>query len=120
MLKRLIYVFIVAITLQFSWGVASAYCMHETGKASQHFGHHQHDHKASNMGGDAEQSSPAKKTSAHLDCASCSHHGSLGTETWQHSPAQAALLAAPIAELTVALPLPYLGLLERPRWNRAA
>lgn len=120
MFKRVLYMVIVAFTLQLSWGVASAYCMHETGTASQHFGHHQHDHKSSSANGDVEKSSSLKKSTAHADCASCNHHGSVGMAAWQQTLAPTAALAAQDGASSVALPLPYLELPERPRWNRAA
>lgn len=120
MVKRILYMLIVTFTLQLSWGVASAYCMHETGKASQHFGHHQHDHKSSNADGDAEKSPSLKKSTVHADCATCNHHGSAGMAVWQQAPAQANSSVAQDGAPTVSLPLPYLGLPERPQWNRAA
>jgi hypothetical protein len=42
MVRRLVYIIAAIIALQFSWTAVSAYCTHETGKAAQHFGHHQH------------------------------------------------------------------------------
>ena len=45
--RRLVFILLLAILpIQFSWAVASSYCQHEAGSASEHFGHHQHKHRA--------------------------------------------------------------------------
>lgn len=59
------------LPLQVAWGAAAAYCEHETtAEAARHFGHHQHEHKASADDGSAKKST-AKKAVADKDCASC-------------------------------------------------
>jgi hypothetical protein len=70
MAKRFFYMLAVAFILQLSWGVASAYCLHESGPASEHFGHHQHQHQDA----DEDNSPSPKKAAFHPDCATCSHH----------------------------------------------
>lgn len=117
MVKRFFYMLAVAFVLQMSAGVASAYCMHESGTASEHFGHHQHKHE--NADGDEDGSAPAKKGGSDPDCASCSH-GSLVTPSWSSNVAQHLSPAhQQIAQLP-SRPTPYLGLPERPNWIRAA
>lgn len=118
MIKRVLYLLTIAFTLQLSWGVVSAYCMHETGVGSQHFGHHQHNHTSSNANDDAEKSPSLKKSVVHADCASCNYHG-LGMVAWQHVPAPTSAVAAKNGAPNVVLPLPYLSLPERPQWQRA-
>jgi len=122
MLKKIVYMLIVAFTLQLSWGVASAYCMHETGRAVKHFGHHQHQHHSSDAASataDDHQNSTPKKLAADPDCASCTH-SPLAAYTWQAELVQPLLpsyqLLAPPSEL----PTPYLGMPERPQWTVAA
>ena len=119
MVKRFIYMlaFAFAFALQLSAGVASAYCMHESGQASQHFGHHQHKHAAAD--GDDDGSTMVKKFGSDPDCASCSH-GSLVMLSWS-SDVQSFVLSShhQLAKVT-GWPTPYLGLPERPNWNRAA
>lgn len=109
---------VVAVTLQFSWGVASAYCLHETGKASNHFGHHQHEHHAAD-GADETDKSPAKKAQPHPDCATCAHSplGVFASTVKSIAPAMAAHAAEPSPPIQ---PAPYLGQPERPQWSVAA
>ncbi|MBT9522580.1 MAG: hypothetical protein IV101_17035 [Dechloromonas sp.] len=45
MRRFLILVMLCLLPLQVSWAAVSDYCGHEQGKAAQHFGHHDHDHK---------------------------------------------------------------------------
>lgn len=77
MLKKFVYMLIVAITLQLSWGVASAYCTHETGKTAQHFGHHDHEHQ-STQESSKENSQKSKQSNSKFgvgdaDCEYCHH-----------------------------------------------
>jgi hypothetical protein len=118
MIKRFLYMLVVAVTLQLSWGVASAYCMHETGKASNHFGHHQHKHHAAD-GADETNKSPAKKASPHPDCATCAHSslGVFAVGVKLVAPAMGAHTAQPLPPVQ---PAPYLGQPERPQWSVAA
>lgn len=118
MVKRFLYMIAVAFALQMSWGVASAYCMHETGKASQHFGHHQHEHSKSKDVCCGNASTP-KKTSVHLDCPSCTH-GSVGVLAWTASFLEPMIVDHPAPLLVPVLPPPYLELPERPQWHVAA
>lgn len=117
MVKRFLYLLALAFALQMTAGVASAYCMHETGKASEHFGHHQHVHQ--NADGDEDSSSPAKKVGADADCASCSQ-GSSVTPSWSSQVAQHLLPAHQQHAQLPSRPTPYLGLPERPNWMLAA
>jgi hypothetical protein len=117
MVKRFFYLLALAILLQLSAGVASAYCMHETGAASEHFGHHQHEHQQADA--DADSSAPATKAGPDPDCASCSPGSlvipSLSSDTAQRMPPSHQQLAQLPTQ-----PTPYLGLPERPNWMRAA
>ena len=75
MKKFFLLLLLFVLPLQMSWAAASAYCLHEEGKAAQHLGHHSHQHKAS--AGDEPQADAGKdlktKTKAHSDCNVC--HG---------------------------------------------
>lgn len=42
MTRRILLILCAVITFQLSWNVITSYCMHETGKAADHLGHHQH------------------------------------------------------------------------------
>ena len=117
MLKRFLYLLALAFLLQMSAGVVSAYCMHETGKASQHFGHHQHKHQSANGGED--NATPVKKTAVHLDCAACSH-GAIMLFSFSAEIAQPLLPAHQQIAQMPRRPTPYLGLPERPNWTIVA
>lgn len=76
MKKLVLLLLLFVLPLQMSWAAASAYCLHEEGKAAQHLGHHSHQHKAS--AGDEPQPDAAgkdlkAKAKAHSDCNVC--HG---------------------------------------------
>ncbi|MDQ2821471.1 MAG: hypothetical protein M3Y65_13930 [Pseudomonadota bacterium] len=117
MIKRFIVMLGLAFLFQMSSGMAGSYCMHESGGASQHFGHHQHEHHAT--AGDDNGSSSIKKMGADPDCASCSH-ASLAMFSWSadvHAPAPSSHHAP--AEVRAA-PTPWLGLPERPNWMQPA
>jgi hypothetical protein len=119
MAKRFLYMIALAFLLQLSWGIAGAYCMHESGKASEHFGHHQHQHKSAKADGGEKDTSLPKKAATHPDCASCTH-SALGVFAWT---AEAVQISLPNHELSAPPPQqpePYLGSPERPQWTVAA
>jgi len=120
MVKRFLHIVAFAFILQLSWGTASAYCMHEMDKSSQHFGHHQHQHAGSDGNGDAGENSksPQKKAGAHPDCASCAHGSVCMSEITSDLCAVLVSAHQPMSP-SVGQAAPYLGLPERPRWLRA-
>lgn len=117
MVKRFLRFLIVALTLQLTWGVASAYCGHETGQASQHFGHHLHQHQgsgSSDENGDDGSPSP-NKIGGDPDCATCAHSPA------SVFPFNSTLLIVAIVShdrlpSLTGQPPPYLGAPERPQW----
>lgn len=68
MRRGFIVFLLMVMQFQFVWGAAASYCGHETDPAaSQHFGHHEHRHQATDDG--------ANPSGAFdLDCGSC-HFG---------------------------------------------
>jgi hypothetical protein len=117
MVKRFLIMIVVAFTLQLSWGVASAYCMHESGQASEHFGHHQHQHQSA-VGDDDNSPSPTK-ASVHPDCATCSHSAS-AVFAWSDKSPQSRLTDHQRSASFDEHAAPYLKLPERPQWTVAA
>jgi hypothetical protein len=116
-MTRFLYLLALAFVLQMSAGIVSAYCLHETGQASQHFGHHEHKHQVA--AGDEDHAAQNKKSPSHPDCASCAH-GAIFVSAWA-APSALALLPAHQQLLPrVGQPAPYLGLPERPNWMVAA
>ena len=46
-MRRLVLLFLILILpLQWSWAAVASVCLHETGSAAQHLGHHDHEHAA--------------------------------------------------------------------------
>ena len=119
MVKRFLCMVALAFTLQLSWGMVSSYCMHESGKSSQHFGHHQHQHQGANASGDEGNTSVPKKAAAYPDCASCTHSPLIAFE-WNVGSMQPLLFSYEQLTPLPEQPAPYLGLPERPKWIFAA
>lgn len=118
MAKLFLSIIALAFIFQLSWGVASAYCMHETGKPSEHFGHHQHKHIPSGSAIDEDATPTSKKSSVHVDCATCFHH-SLANMSWSAELNQPLSVQHQRLSFPDKLPEPYLRLPERPQWSNA-
>lgn len=69
--RRLVFILLLAILpIQFSWAAVTSYCRHETGSATKHFGHHQHQHRA--VTGDVSKNPEAGSlTGTDNDCEIC-------------------------------------------------
>lgn len=113
----LVIALLMVLPLQLSWAAASGYCRHETGAAAQHFGHHFHQHKASD--GSHAAADLAKQVQGDPDCMSC------------HAGCLSALTVELPMELGVEQPVQLLDPpdafsswpadpLERPQWRRLA
>jgi hypothetical protein len=117
---RFLQLFIVAMVLQLSWGVANAYCEHEKGKAAQHVGHHQHQHQSSKGAGDTgDDDSTTPKIGDDPDCATCVHL-SIGVFTSISTPLFLSTTSHETVPSPPGLPAPFLGAPERPQWVVAA
>ena len=57
------------LPLQFSWAAVGVYCQHESGSAAEHFGHHDHQHKADASHGD--KADPKAPGDIDNDCGAC-------------------------------------------------
>lgn len=113
MFKRFIVLLGLAFLFQMSSGIAGGYCMHESGQASQHFGHHQHEHSAST---DADNgASSVKKLGADPDCASCSH-ATPAMFSWSADVPRPALTSHHVPADALAAPAPWPDLPDRPNW----
>ena len=73
--RRFIYLVLTILALQLSWGVVAEYCEHESGRAAQHFGHHNSETDSHKVALDEKDQSPgsAKKGTVHSHCSSCAH-----------------------------------------------
>jgi hypothetical protein len=121
MIRRFLQLLVVALTLQFTWGVASAYCGHESGEASQHFGHHQHQHQSSKASddNDDDDSSASGTLGGDPDCASCAHSPA---NILPFTSSSLVILVVTHDDLLsrTGQPAPFLGAPERPQWEVAA
>lgn len=124
MARKFLFFMLTIVALQFSWMAISVYCGHESGRAAQHFGHHQHTGHADDVGDAADTAkdpspSLAKKLAPHTDCSSCSH-APLAPATLDTALAHASLagqqLAMPLTDPSSAYTPPP----ERPQWRAAA
>src|SRR3972149_6821958 len=69
-MNRLVLIFVlVFLPLQASWAAMTAYCTHENGVASQHFGHHFHKHYVS--AGDSSGDPSRGSGGVDKDCGFC-------------------------------------------------
>jgi hypothetical protein len=112
MSRLLILVIALLLPAQWVWSAASAYCQHESGGSSQHFGHHVHAHV-----GEPKKSSDSK-LAPDADCGSCQA---------AHTPLMAsvseaiALIASVNGAAALAAP-PFSSALarapDRPQWLR--
>ena len=67
---RLIFLLLLILPIQFAWASATSYCRHETGQATKHFGHHEHQHHHAQDGA-SEDTKAVPATGADTDCGMC-------------------------------------------------
>lgn len=119
--RRLILItLLIFMPIQFVWGAAASYCMHEEGAAVQHFGHHAHKHQGKSQ--TSSESSQIKKVPVgddDPDCPTC-HLGCV-------HPVVATLLSIQPDVMDAmrfgnSEPRPHLvqSTIERPNWTLAA
>lgn len=113
MFRRVLLILMMcALPFQMAWSAASVYCEHETGKAAQHFGHHDHVHTGGSLDPDLK---------GKLD-PDCSYHSLTGFYAFPASN----LLAfdSPTSGIQNAAhppfhPLSVFQRLDRPKWAAA-
>jgi hypothetical protein len=66
--KLFVILLLVILPFQLAWAGAGVYCQHETGKAAQHFGHHEHQHTG--LGDQGQSDSGKLNLGADNDCSS--------------------------------------------------
>jgi hypothetical protein len=83
MRRFLIILMLLVVPFQLSWGMAAAYCTHESNPSVSHFGHHSHKHaEASN---DEKPTTAKAKLSFDGDCEVCQLSGIGVTPSENHS-----------------------------------
>ena len=116
-MRRLVLLLVVLILpLQLAWGAAAGYCQHEAGPDSQHFGHHEHVHKA-----DPGKASGTADWGQDNDCGTC-HAAGATALTSSAAPLHLSVVfsRAPILEAFRRPPAPPPHAPERPQWARLA
>lgn len=116
MRRWLAILLLVLLPLQFSWAGVAGYCMHESGAAADHLGHHDHaDHPHGASVSDKAKSDSSPSTAADLDCSHCHGHCAgmldipVGLKAHALGSAPPRLAEAPSADHLPAQP-------ERPQW----
>lgn len=120
MARRLTLILLAVITFQFSWAVISNYCMHESGRAANHFGHHQHHASAEELSLAAKDGSHLNKKASGHD-AHCAYVYVAGApvnsaESWGRIDDVSSAVLRPTASPSSVIPSPP----ERPQWSRRA
>lgn len=94
MRRCVLILMLVVLPFQFSWAAAAAYCRHEGGVATQHFGHHQHEHNAQGKADDGGKSLKNwDNTVVDDDCSVC-HLSAVPTPVSEHVTAEVPLVEA--------------------------
>lgn len=116
-MRRFALIFLMLLLpLQSVWAAASAYCQHEQGVATQHFGHHTHQHQASTDGNDGTGKSPLN---VHADCSICHLSCPAAAESVRSTIVTASGSLA-VADQPDALSSVFPDHPERPKWVPAA
>lgn len=69
-MRRLVLIcMMLLLPVQWTWSATASYCAHETGLASNHFGHHDHQHKVSSN--EATKDSKTAPAGLDTDCHYC-------------------------------------------------
>jgi len=121
MSRRILYILCAVISFQLSWNVITSYCMHETGRAANHLGHHQHNTSYDELSLVAKDGlHVAKKVTTHD--AHCGGYAHLTLATLDHLDTPPAPYGAErVVPSAIASPASvYLTPPERPQWTGRA
>lgn len=116
-MRRLFVIFLlVLLPLQLSWASVAAYCQHETNGQAQHFGHHDHQHQASQ-----DQDNADSKLSGGIDndCSEC-HAGCVVAILGDIAVTPPHLAAVVVTDYRTVQSLAPLEIPERPNWAALA
>lgn len=119
-MSRLLFLLLVLVLpLQSVWASAARYCQHETATNSEHFGHHEHQHKAAATE-DSNKPATDAKTITDLDCGLCHSLGSVAAPVWVSTASLPVPAALPPPTLSLPMASALLKAPERPKWERLA
>ena len=115
MLRRFVLIFLaVLLPLQLAWGAVSGYCQHESGWAVEHFGHHEHVHKAE------DKKAADLKVTPDSDCGTCHGAGVTALAGPQSALPALGVGQLPAAQVSRAPPSLPPDSPERPQWPSLA
>lgn len=107
---------LLLLPVQFTWAAVASYCNHEANPASQHYGHHSHEH----AGKDGSNSTGKKMLSGlDNDCTVC--HAGCAVAICDFAPlhnVEVAAIKGPMKLGALAFVIPSKP--ERPKWARSA
>ena len=121
MARRILYILLAVMAFQLSWNVVTGYCMHESGRAANHFGHHEHNISSDELTLAAkDKSGVSKKPTVHD--AHCVSHANLAVVTPDLTPLLSIIDSTSMAVVdTVVSPASvFLTPPERPQWTSRA
>lgn len=116
MRRLLVLLMLCLLPFQMSWAAVAEYCGHEQEKASQHFGHHDDEHKAFSAKPDPDKQ-PDKFNLGHDHCHMSGFLGLINEAAFHASvpPTQPSLRCDEAVYPSLALDRP-----ERPKWHALA
>ncbi len=122
-MRRLVAILmLLVLSVQFTWAAAASYCEHEKDAATQHVGHHEHQHGEPTAEVDKPADAPgqdgSKTSGVHADCASC-HLTAAKTISSQEMSVPDADSSVPALATEAAVDSQLLERIERPKWYRA-
>jgi hypothetical protein len=121
MSRRLLYILCAVITFQLSWNVITSYCMHETGRAANHLGHHEHNTSYDELSLVAKDGAHlVKKVTVHD--AHCGGYAHMSLATPDHVDTLPVLVRAEhvVSSVITAPGTVFLSPPERPQWTGRA
>ena len=111
----------VFLPLQSAWAVAAPYCGHENSAPVSHFGHHAHEHHATDSAVDSSQDRSGVPASGEVDV-DCTPCNGVGSALMLNFIPPGFFLGKTHYAIGVSSesPLPPLQRPERPKWSRLA
>lgn len=116
MARRFILILLAVMTFQFTWNVISNYCMHESGRAANHFGHHQHNGNADELSLVVKDKSPVSKKLASHDAHCAYAHFALAAPDLYELPLRTESGSDAVGAVVTCPDSVFLSPPERPQW----
>lgn len=118
MARYFIYILLAVMTFQINWSVAADYCTHESGRAANHFGHHEHNPSKDELSLLGKQKSkPAKGLAIHDAHCTAHLHLNLAVPDLIEASHPVDNVGNAIATTLVSPASVFLSPPERPQWT---